>query len=314
MTQNVRKNSWLIFETILVFIMMSLVAVWLDRSVQPSVLKWFLYVPLLIFQGFWFYRLFIVGHEASHKKLFKGHQGCNDLIGTIMLLPLLTPINIFRKIHMFHHGYNRRDHKHSALDTFVVKGKPSAVKTVYYYVIWYVSVFMGGFFIHSLISVLLFLWMPPKIAQKISPAFKGWSYKDQAKAILIFMMGVLLHVMIAWHFGWKVYALVLGWPMLAFAWMMSMIGYALHYDTSKGNSVKLNVRSVKRIPVISWVMMNFHEHATHHQSPSVPWYDLSSQRKDLPRDYEEQNQTTWNFFRAIFNQLKGPVIVYEDEN
>ena len=131
--------------------------------------------------------------------------------------------------------------------------------------------------------------------------------------MLIFICAVLLHVMVGWIFGLEIYALVLGWPLLSFAWILSMLVYIFHYETSKGDHVKLNVRSVKRIPVISWVMMNFHEHATHHQCPNVPWYELSNSRKDLPSDFDENNQNTWNFFRAVLNQLKGPTIVYEDE-
>jgi fatty acid desaturase len=57
--------------------------------------------------------------------------------------------------------------------------------------------------------------------------------------------------------------------------------------------------------------MNFNEHATHHQYPNIPWYELPEKRKALPEPYLTKNQRTRNFFRAILNQLKGPNIVHE---
>jgi fatty acid desaturase len=100
--------------------------------------------------------------------------------------------------------------------------------------------------------------------------------------------------------------------MLAFAWVLSILVYIFHYDTTIGEEVRYNVRSVKPIPFLSWVLMNFNEHATHHQYPNIPWYELPKKRKNLPENYSKKNQNTWNFFKAIFNQLKGPNIQYEN--
>jgi fatty acid desaturase len=60
--------------------------------------------------------------------------------------------------------------------------------------------------------------------------------------------------------------------------------------------------------------MNFNEHATHHQNPNIPWYELPQKRIALPEDFDVQNQPTRNFFKAILNQLKGPIIVYEQQD
>ncbi len=306
------RNTTLIIETVLVFLLNSTLALGIHRLTTPGVWQLLLYLPLLLFQGLWYYRLYIVGHEAAHKKLFPGQPLLNDMAGTFLLIPLLVPINIYRKIHYFHHGFNRKDEHTSALDTFVIKGKFKSLQRIWYYLIWYISVFLGGFFIHSLVSVFLFLFMPPKLAIKISPAFKGWTYRDQLKAIALFVLGVGFHISIHYLFGREVYLLALGFPMLAFAWVLSLLVYIFHYDTSMGDHVRYNVRSVKKVPVFSWILMNFNEHATHHQYPNIPWYELPDKRTALPESFEVKNQNTWNFFRAIANQLKGPHITYED--
>ena len=78
---------------------------------------------LVLAQGFWLHRLYVVAHEASHGKLWPASRRINDALGQILLLPLLLPLRIHRKIHAFHHGHNRRDFETSALDTFVVHGR-----------------------------------------------------------------------------------------------------------------------------------------------------------------------------------------------
>jgi fatty acid desaturase len=306
------KNFKLILETIIVFIINSFLALLIFTKIENKILAYCCYAPLLIFQGLWYYRIYIVGHESAHKKLFIGNTFLNDFFGSVVLIPLLVPITIYRKIHYFHHGFNRKDEHTSALDTFVVKGKHKKLKTTYYFIIWYLSVFCGGFFIHSLVSVFLFLFVPAKLAIKISPAFKGWSLLDQLKSIALFSLGVAFHYSIYFFLGKQVYLLSLGLPLLSFAWVLSLLVYIFHYDTTMGHEVRYNVRSVKRVPIISWILMNFNEHATHHQYPNIPWYELPNKRKSLPDYYTEQNQKTWSFFKAIANQFKGPHIHYDN--
>ncbi len=309
-----RQNIYLVLETILVFCLMGLAAYQVQVQNLPAWARWTLYPPLLLFQGLWLYRCYIVGHEAAHRKLFAGHPILNDVIGGLILLPLMVPLTIYRKIHNFHHGFNRRDAHTSALDTFVIQGKATWWKSAWYYTIWYIAVFGGGFFIHSLISVLLFLFVPPSLSRRISPAFNHWTWKDQIASILLIGGGVGLHLAIYSFAGQQVYLYTLGFPMLAFAWILSLLLYIFHYDTTRGPITRYNARSLEPVPVLSWILMNFQEHATHHQFPNIPWYELPNRRSSLPDQYAERNQQTTTFFNAIVNQFKGPEIVYEEQD
>ncbi|GAB2787551.1 hypothetical protein GCM10027275_35440 [Rhabdobacter roseus] len=303
-------NTYLLIETIGLFLVLSTCSVYLNAIG----LAWYFHLPLLLLQGFWFYRLYILGHEASHRKLFPGSVAKNDFWGGLILVPIMTPINVFRKIHLFHHGFNRKDHHTSALDTYVTRQKPSWLVKAFYYLLWYVSVFLGGWFIHSLVSVVLFLFIPPSVSVRISPAFKGWTMQDQLKAIALFGLGVGFHLAVYWLGGSAVYLYSLGYPMLAFAWVLSLFVYIFHYDTTIGSETRFNVRSLGYVPFFSWILMNFNEHATHHQHPNIPWYELPKKRTPLPEKYHQQNQSTDSLLRAILNQLKGPNIVFTHEN
>lgn len=306
------RNRWLLFETMAILILLSLAAWKLAELRADYPLAVYAWPPLLLFQGLWFYRLYIVGHEAAHRKLVPGNRFLNDLLGSLALLPLMVPVTIYRKIHYFHHGFNRLDPHTSMLDTYVIKGKATRWKIFKAYLLWYLSVFAGGFFLHSLVSVFLFLFLPPSAGRNISPAFRNWTWKDQLQSIALFLLGVGLHVAVYRLGGLTLYAAVLGFPMLAFAWVLSLLLYIFHYDTSHGKEVRFHVRSTEPVPVLSWVLMNFQEHATHHQHPEIPWYELPEKRAPLPDDYAQRNRSGLSFFRAVFQQLKGPNLVYDD--
>lgn len=265
-------------------------------------------LALILAQGFWLHRLYVVAHEASHGKLWPDSRRINDALGQLLLLPLMLPLRIHRKIHAFHHGHNRRDFETSALDTFVVRGRATLLRRIGCHVIWYVAVFAGGFFIHSLISVVLFLAMPLSLARRISPAFRGWRGSDQLRSLIGFGLGLGLHVGVALLGGPRIWALTMGYPLLAFAWVYSLLVYIYHYDTDYGPAVRFHVRSLRRSPIASWWLLNFNEHATHHRDPRLPWYALPEQREPLPREHAA-NQEVETLAAAILGQLRGPRII-----
>src|SRR5690606_34260592 len=156
------RHRWisarLLLESVIVAGLLALTTVVLDA--RSSGLARLAIPALIVAQGCWLHRLYLVAHEASHGKLWPDNRRINDLLGQLVLLPLMLPLRIHRKIHAFHHGHNRRDFETSALDTFVVRGRATPLRRAWCHLLWYLAVFAGGFFIHSLISVVLFLAMP----------------------------------------------------------------------------------------------------------------------------------------------------------
>jgi len=267
-------------------------------------------IPVSIFQGFLFYRLYIIGHEASHGLLFIDYHLLNKFAGTFILFPILTPLSIFRVIHQFHHKYNRKNAHTSSLDTFVIHSQSCFIK-VYYYAIWYISVFCGGFFFHSLVSVILFLFVPPFLANRISPAFQGWNLSLQLQSISEFMLALFFHILLYKLTSQDLYMHFIGYPFISFAFILSSMLYIFHYRTTNGEEARFHARSLRPSFFLSWILLNFNEHATHHQKPNIPWYDLPSKRMELPSYYKEKNETVSTFLSAILQQWKGPTLIYE---
>jgi fatty acid desaturase len=304
----------LLCESLLVAALLAGLAVGLDA--QSGRLARAALLLVIILQGCWLHRLYVVAHEASHGKLWP-HSPLNDLLGQALLLPLLLPLRIHRKIHAFHHGHNRRDHTTSALDTFVIARRASATGRLLArarcHALWYLGVFAGGFFVHSLVSVVLFLAMPLRLARRISPAFRGWTHVDQLRSLAAFGLGLGLHLGVAGLFGARVWVLTLGWPLLAFAWVYSLLVYIYHYDTDYGPQVRFHVRGLRRSPVAAWWLLNFNEHATHHRAPKLPWYELPAHGEPLPPAHAD-NQKIETIGAAILHQLRGPRIIEREES
>ncbi len=292
----------LLCETTAVFVILAAATLLADRGGGFGQVA----LPLLILaQGMWLHRIYVVAHEASHGKLWPDDRRLNDAIGQLLLIPLLLPLRIHRKIHAFHHGHNRRDPSTSALDTFVVHGRCGPLRKAWYFALWYGAVFAGGWFVHSLVSVVLFLVLPLRVARKVSPAFKGWRRRDQLASLAVFGAALALHVGLGWVFGARTWALVLGWPMVAFAWCYSLLVYIYHYGTDYGPAVREHVRSLQPHAWASWWLLGFSDHAIHHRDPQLPWYALAQQRDDT---VSERRTIAW----AILQQLRGPKIIELD--
>ncbi|MBE7552092.1 MAG: fatty acid desaturase [Anaerolineales bacterium] len=296
----------LIGETWLLFAGLAMLANYLGPRAAES---WSLlggYGLILLGQGLLLQRIYIVAHEAAHKKIVPYHLRLNDTLGQAVLLPILVPLQIYRKIHSFHHGFNRKDHHTSALDVFVSPWPVTPFIRGVCYLLWFLGVFAGGWFLHSLASIVIFLCLPTGQAQKISPAFKNWQPCDRLIAWGQFLAGLAFHAMIAWLFGWPGWLFTLGLPLLSFAWVWSLLVYIFHYQTTIGAQVRFNVRAIEGNRFFTWLLMNFNEHATHHMYPNIPWYELPLKRQDLPRPFDKHNQDVHSIWQAIWNQLGGP--------
>lgn len=262
---------------------------------------------LVVAQGLWLDRMYIAAHEAIHKKLLPNHPRLNDALGTLLLLPVAAPFTIYRKIHYFHHGHNRRDHHTANLDTFTSRAALTPLRRTWYHVVWIFFVFFGGFFIHSIAAVLIFLLVPGRRAERISPVFRHWQPARRLRSWAEFAGGIGFHLAVAYLFGAGAWAVALGLPLAVFAWFWSLLLYVYHYDTTVGPDVRHNVRSLPRQRFFSWLLLNFNEHATHHYDPGIPWHELPNRRHILPEAYHH-NQNVTSIWQAIWQQRKGPHI------
>lgn len=312
------RHRWLtirtLSETAVLFVALALLANWVGPQWDKAWWWKAAYVVILLAQAFTLLRIYFIAHEAAHKKIAPNNLRANDFIGQAVLLPMLVPLQVYRAIHNFHHGFNRRDVHTSALDVFVVPWQITPLIRAGCYGLWFIGVFMGGFFLHSLVSIIIFMFLPMRTAQKISPAFKHWTPRDRAIAWGQFLAGAALYIAVYIFFGAQGLWFTLILPLLGFAWVWSLLVYVFHYHTTLGAQTRYNVRAIRRQWFFAWLIMNFNDHATHHMYPHIPWYELPDRRVELPEGYAEKNPTETSVLRAILHQLRGPLVVYAGDN
>ena len=295
----------LVTETVLVFAALLAAALWTYLQAE-GLLRWPLLLALAVAQGLWLDRLYVTAHEAIHRKLFPGRPRLNDWTGAALMAPVMAPFTVYRRVHAFHHGVNRRDPESAALDHFRAKAPHSRRAQLYYRAVWLFYVFGAGFFLHSVATVALFLFAPGRWTARIDPVFAYWSWKLRARAGLEFASGFALHAAVVGLWGWGAWAAVLGLPLLVFAWVWSLLLYIYHYAAEVGPDVRRNVRSLPRQPFLSWLLLNFNEHATHHHDPRLPWYLLPEQRVPCPP--EPDGVPVRTLWQAVWRQRRGPVL------
>lgn len=298
-------SAALLFETASLYLLLFGAGVW---AAQAQAGPWVL-GPLAVATGLWLDRMITVGHEAAHRKLFPDRPWLNDFAGALMMAPLLVPLVVYRQIHGFHHGQNRRAPKIATLDVVPLPPEPGlrrALARLVGWAGWLLGVFCGGFYLHGVVSIVLFLLLPISLARRISPAFKSWRLRQRLRAWLELGVGAALHLAVWRGLGFEVWLATLGLPTLAFAWVYSLLVYIYHYRAPLGGDVRRNVRSLPRNRVLSWLLLDFNEHATHHADPRLPWYLLARRRVDSPLHGDDEPRT---ILAAVLRQLRGPVFV-----
>lgn len=301
-----RKTLFLLAETLAVHAALAGLA-FAALRLLPAAASWPAIGLLAIAQGLWLDRMYTVAHEAVHLKLVPGRRRLNDLIGALLMAPVLAPFTVFRKIHGFHHGANRRDRETAALDHLRLPGNASRAHALGLRLLWSFYVFAGGFFLHTLAAILIFLLVPERLATRVSPVFRAWPLRLRLRAWGELALGIALHAAVAALLGGGAWLALLGLPLLAFAWLWSMLLYVYHYRTTVGPDVRNNVRSLPRQPFFSWLLLNFNEHATHHGDPSIPWYALPERRRALPPSHAA-NDDAHSLAQAVWRQRRGPIL------
>ena len=221
-------------------------------------------------------RVYCVGHESAHRKLYPQNPIVNNVVGQLFLWVLLVPLSIFRKIHDFHHAANRRDEQTSALDIYVIPANATRLQRLCALIfLWYGGILCGGWFSpQSNLDTPFFNathWHCPNCFPRIQRMDITRSNLGNDLLLLHRLVSMRTAILFIGFDLWSRCYLI---PLAIFAVVYSLQLYIYHYRTTTGPKTLFHARRLSGPKWVSWWLLNLNEHDTHHQRPKIVWYAL----------------------------------------
>ena len=151
------------------------------------------------------------------------------------------------------------DAQTSALDVYVVPANPTWIQRLWPKLLWYAGI-LGGWFIHSGVNKLFCCFQC--IARNVSPAFKGWTFRDQISRCCRLSHNAL-HILISCSGDFTLWV---------YRYCIHLV-YLPLYTHCNCTSITIGLlwapaHSFMREDQdewLSWWLLNLNEHDTHHQ-------------------------------------------------
>lgn len=240
-----------------------------------------LLIPLVFTCALLFTRVFILQHDLGHRTLFKSKK-CNDILGSILGVFVLTPYFLWRRAHVIHHangGNASRRPWFGDIDMQTVEEyKAQSPRQQFWYRLYrnpLIMFFLGGFYLF-VVEHRFFKHTYRKHAAfgKIEARSIVWT-----NVAIIVLYGALIVL-----FGFKFYFLGILLPQ----WLGGAAGIYLFYvqHNFKGKyyaadhewnlyDSALKGSSFYELPQpLRWFTANIGYHHVHTLIPSIPFYKL----------------------------------------
>jgi omega-6 fatty acid desaturase (delta-12 desaturase) len=273
---------------------------------------WFLPIAWFI-AGTSFTGFFTVGHDCAHRSGFK-NKLVEDIVGTIMMAPLIYPYEPWRIKHNTHHAHTNK----LAVDTAwhpvpkeEMKKWGSTQKTLY-----------GAF-----LGTPLKLWA--SIGHWLIWHFNLDLYEEKQKPRVIVSLAAVFAFM------------AIGWPMIIYYtgiagwfkfWFMPWMGYhfwmsaftlihhtAPHIPFKKAddwNAAKAQLGGTVHCDFPYWVELLTHDinwHIPHHITTKIPWYNLRAATESVRQNWG-QYISECDFNARLLRYVCAECHVYDKEN
>ena len=286
-----------------------------------------------ILTGFWFWCLFVIGHDCGHRTFSENIILC-DIIGHICHTILLVPFHSWRLSHLHHHL------NHNNIDKDIV-WKPL---TENQYKLWIKAAkqdwtaFLTYLVRFSICNCLLFpfyLILDQPIHLTTGNHFNPYSrifnsHKENYQGLLSitlvlgFLFNLIYHfsiiTLISWYFI----------PYIIFTICLSIVTYLHHtdenlkyYDSNEWTYLKGALSTIDRVYIneyIEYFHHNIGTHIVHHLFfSSIPHYNLKQASKDVKSNHPKaklfmKQDRNYNFIIAYWNCINKLLCIKPIQN
>lgn len=280
-----------------------------------AVAPWFLLPFLWVFTGTSLTGFFVIAHDCGHRSFAK-RRWINDLLGQVMLLPLIYPFHSWRILHNRHHAHTNKMDVDNAWQPF----RPEFYDSLGQLGRWGYQMLRGRFWwVASMIhwAAMHFNWS--KFEGKDRSAVKQSVISVSVFAAIVFPVllvttgpwGLVKFWLLPWlvyHFWMSTFTLVHHTapdvpfqPASAWDEARAQLSGTVHCDYPLG---------------VEFLCHHINVHIPHHISTAIPSYNLRLAHQSLRQNwgaYLYECRFSWELMRSITNQchLYNPEHCYD---
>ncbi len=276
---------------------------------------WYLLPVAWFFTGTALTGWFVIAHDCGHRS-FAQRRWVNDVVGHLLMLPLIYPFHSWRLLHNHHHAHTNKMEEDNAWRPWTPEEYASA------------SPFMQGFY-RSLRGQL---WWLASIAHwatlHFDPRQVEPRHRNQVKlsiAVVVIFAAICFPALILTTGVW---GFVKFWlmPWLGYHFWMSTFTLVHHtdpevqfYPAAQWNEAYSQLAGTLHCTYPRWVEIlchNINVHVPHHVSVAIPSYNLPMAYASLKQnwgEYIQERQFSWAMMQTIVDRchLYDPVVAYQ---
>lgn len=266
-----------------------------------AISPWYLLPIVWIFTGTALTGFFVIGHDAAHRS-FSNNRRVNDIVGHILMLPLLYPFHGWRILHNYHHKHTNK----LGVDNAWQPWTPDDYNTAGSLMQMFYRAMRGRlWWLASIVhwAALHFQW----------DRFEG-KERDRVKfsALFVIIGGGIGLTLLTLTTGW--WGLVKFWfvPWLVYHFWMSTFTLVHHtavdvqfQPASEWNEAMAQLAGTIHCDYPRWVEILCHDinvHIPHHISTAIPAYNLRTAHaiiKENWGEYIKERQFNWDLMLEI---------------
>ncbi|HEY9877202.1 MAG TPA: fatty acid desaturase [Leptolyngbyaceae cyanobacterium] len=273
---------------------------------------WYLLPFAWFFTGTALTGWFVIGHDCGHRS-FANRRWVNDLVGHIMMMPLIYPFHGWRLMHDHHHLHTNKQGVDNAWEAWTLEEYETAGAVMQ--------------FVYR--TMRSWAWWLASIPHWAALHFdlKNFSQRDKGKAKL--SIAVVL-VFAAVFFPTLIYFTGV-WGFVKF-WLMPWLGYHFWMSTftlvhhtlpdirfrpeEEWNAVESQLGGTVHCTYPRWIEVLCHDinvHVPHHISTGIPSYNLRKAHANLKQNWGNLMHREERFSLALMKEIAGECHIYHPE-
>ncbi|MEO0407202.1 MAG: fatty acid desaturase [Cyanobacteria bacterium P01_A01_bin.135] len=272
---------------------------------------WFLLPLAWVFTGTALTGWFVIAHDCGHRS-FAQRPWVNDLVGHVMMLPLLYPFHSWRLLHNHHHIHTNKLEVDNAWEPWQVEryeNTPKWLRTFYRALrgrLWWVGSIAHWAGLH---------FAPGKVAERDRPKVV------QSVTAVVAFAAIFFPTLLLTTGPWGVVSFWL-MPWLVYHFWMSTFTIVHHTlpeipfrFSQDWHPVEAQLAGTVHCTYPRWVEILCHDinvHVPHHISTAIPSYNLRLAHDSLTSNWGEHLVTT-RFSWSLMGQIVDRCHLYHEE-